>query len=163
MAVRDILLLGNPLLYQKSEPVEKGEVSSLLPVIDELHRTVIEYRSIHGNGRAIAAPQLGLLKRIICLNIDTPVTIINPVLSNLSREMIVLWDDCMSFPGLHIRLKRHKSLTLSFVDHDWNPHVWHLENDLSELIQHEYDHLDGVLAIQRAIDSHSFRMVEKVF
>ena len=156
MAISDILLLGNPLLYEKSIPVKKEEVEGLLPFIGEMQRTVEAYRSIYGAGRAIAAPQLGLLKRIICLNIDNPVAIINPVVDELSSEMMELWDDCMSFPGLLVKVRRHKSLTLSFLDPDWNLHKWHLENDLSELIQHEYDHLEGILATQRATDNRSF-------
>jgi peptide deformylase len=156
MAVKDILFLGNPMLYSTSMHVKKEEVQDLLPLINEMHHTITEYRNIYGTGRAIAAPQLGLLKRIICLNIDKPVEIINPELSDLSSEMIELWDDCMSFPGLLVKLKRHKSLTLTFVDLEWNKHTWFLENDMAELIQHEYDHLDGVLAIQKAIDHKSF-------
>jgi peptide deformylase len=156
MAVKDILFLGDPLLYAKSVPVKKEEVPDLLPMIAEMYETVAEFRTIYGNGRAIAAPQLGLLKRIICLNIDKPITIINPELSDLSNEMIELWDDCMSFPGLLVRLKRHKSLRLSFYDSEWNRHEWYVEDDMAELIQHEYDHLDGILAIQKAIDHKSF-------
>jgi peptide deformylase len=156
MAVKDILLLGDPLLYEKSAPVKKEEVPDLLPMINEMHETVAEFRALYGSGRAIAAPQLGLLKRIICLNIDKPITIINPELSDLSSEMMELWDDCMSFPGLLVRLKRHKSLRLSFFDPEWNRHEWYLEDDMAELIQHEYDHLDGILSIQKAINHKSF-------
>jgi len=156
MAVKDILLLGDPLLYKKSVPVKKEEVPDLMAMISEMHETVAEFRALYGNGRAIAAPQLGLLKRIICLNIDKPITIINPELSDLSSEMIELWDDCMSFPGLLVKLKRHKSIRLSFLDPEWNRHEWYLEDDMAELIQHEYDHLDGILAIQKAIDHKSF-------
>ncbi len=156
MAVKDILFLGDPLLYKMSLPVERDEVPDFLPMISEMHSTVAEFRSIYGKGRAIAAPQLGLLKRIICLNIDKPITMINPEISDLSSEMIELWDDCMSFPGLLVKLKRHKSLRLSFLDTEWNRHEWYLEDDMAELIQHEYDHLDGILAIQKAIDHKSF-------
>lgn len=157
MAVKDILLLGNPLLYRKSEPVLPEELPGLLPAIDEMFSTITEFRKLHGAGRAIAAPQLGLHKRIICLNIDTPVEMINPALSDLSSEMIELWDDCMSFPNLLVRLRRHKRISLSFFDRYWKQHTWHLQDDMAELIQHEYDHLEGILATQRAIDHRSFR------
>jgi peptide deformylase len=70
MAVNDILLLGNPLLYEKSVPVQPEEIPALLPKIDLLFDTVIDFRKKYGSGRAIAAPQIGLLKRIICLNIE---------------------------------------------------------------------------------------------
>lgn len=157
MAVKNILMLGNPLLHKVSEPVGAKELNSLIPVIDEMFDTVIEFRKLYGTGRAIAAPQLGLQKRIICLNIDRPVEIINPVLTDLSTEVFEMWDDCMSFPNLLVRLKRHKSLTLKFFDKNWKEHTWHLQDDMAELIQHEFDHLEGILATQRAIDSKSFR------
>lgn len=157
MAVKDVLLLGDSRLYELAEPVEKGEVPELLPKIDLMFETVLDFRKKYGVGRAIAAPQIGLSKRIICLNIDQPVEIINPQLSDLSDEMIELWDDCMSFPNLLVRVRRHKKLTLSFLDRNWEQHTWNLEDDLAELIQHEYDHLDGILATQRAINNQSFR------
>jgi peptide deformylase len=157
MAVKDILLLGNPVLYEISTPVNKNELDQLLPKIDLMFETVLDFRKKYGAGRAIAAPQIGLLKRIICLNIDQPVIMINPVLEELNNEMFEVWDDCMSFPHLLVKVRRHKKLTLTFFNLNWKKQVWHLENEMAELIQHEYDHLDGILATQRAIDSTSFR------
>ncbi len=156
MAVTDILLLGNPLLYEKSELVRKEELHSLLPKIDLMFDTVLDFRYKYGAGRAIAAPQIGLMKRIICLNTDKQVAMINPELSNLNNEMFEVWDDCMSFPNLLVKVMRHKNLTLSFFDLNWERQTWHLEDDMAELIQHEYDHLDGILATLRAIDNQSF-------
>jgi peptide deformylase len=157
MAIKDILLLGDPRLYEVADFVKIEEVPELLPKIDLMFETVLDFRKKYGVGRAIAAPQIGLPKRIICLNIDRPVELINPVLSDLSDETMELWDDCMSFPNLLVKVRRHKELTLSFVDRHWQNHTWQLEGDMAELIQHEYDHLDGILATQRAIDKRSFR------
>ncbi len=157
MAIKDILLLGNPLLYKKSERVEKDELNQLLPQINLMYETILDFRNKYGSGRAIAAPQIGLLKRIICLNIDKPLALINPALSELSPEKFEIWDDCMSFPNLLVKVIRHKKLVLSFHDINWNKQTWILEDDMAELIQHEYDHLDGILATQRAIDNKSFR------
>jgi peptide deformylase len=157
MAIKDILLLGNPILYEKSESVLPEEIPALLPKIDLMFDTVIDFRNKYSAGRAIAAPQIGLLKRIICLNTDKRVAMINPELSNLSSEMFEIWDDCMSFPNLLVKVMRHKKLTISFYDLNWERQTWHLEDDMAELIQHEYDHLDGILATQKAIDSYSFR------
>ena len=159
MAVSDILLLGNPKLYEKSIPVKKEELPVLLQPIELMFDTVIDFRKKYGVGRAIAAPQIGLQKRIICLNIDNRVAIINPVLSDLSREIFEVWDDCMSFPNILVKVNRHKTLTLSFYDLNWMKQTWKLEGDLAELIQHEYDHLDGILATQRAIDNKSFKIL----
>lgn len=157
MAIKDILLLGDPLLYEKAEPVNKQEIKQLLPKIDLMFETVLEFRRKYGAGRAIAAPQIGLLKRIICLNKDKRLAMINPELTDLSIEMFEVWDDCMSFPNLLVKVMRHKKLTISFFDLNWERQTWHLEDDMAELIQHEYDHLDGILATQKAIDNQSFR------
>jgi peptide deformylase len=157
MAVSDILLLGNPLLYEKSKTLETDEIKGLLPKIDLMFETVLDFRKKYGISRAIAAPQIGLLKRIICLNIDKPVAIINPELTNLSEELFEIWDDCMSFPNLLVKVMRHKKLTLTFYDINWKKHTWQLEDELAELIQHEYDHLDGILATQRIVDNQSYR------
>ena len=156
MPISDILLLGNPLLYEKSETVQPEELPALLPKIELMFDIVIDFRKKYGVGRAIAAPQIGLLKRIICLNTDKRVAMINPVLSKLSPEMFEVWDDCMSFPNLLVKVMRHKKLTISFFDLNRERQTWHLEDDMAELIQHEYDHLDGILATQRAINSQSF-------
>ncbi|HSH19349.1 MAG TPA: peptide deformylase [Draconibacterium sp.] len=157
MAVKDILLLGNLLLYEKSVLVNREEVKELHPKIELMFETVLDFRKKYGAGRAIAAPQIGLLKRIICLYIDKPVALINPELSDLSSEMFEVWDDCMSFPNLLVKVMRQKKLTITFYDLNWQKHCWKLKDDLAELIQHEYDHLDGILATQRAIDNQSFR------
>jgi peptide deformylase len=157
MAVNNILLLGTPQLYEKSIQVDKEELSALQPEINLMFDTILKFRTEHDFGRAIAAPQIGLQKRIICLNIDHPMAIINPTLSNLSKEMVEIWDDCMSFPNLLVKVMRHKKVTLTFYNIDWKKQVLNLEDDMAELIQHEYDHLDGILATQRAIDNKSFR------
>lgn len=157
MAIKDILLLGNPALYEISTLVKKDELPQFFSQIDFMFETILDYRRNFAVGRAIAAPQIGLQKRIICFNMDHPIAIINPTLSNLSSDMFEVWDDCMSFPKLLIKVKRHRKLTLTFFDIEWKKQVWHLEDDLAELIQHEYDHLDGILATQRAIDNKSFR------
>jgi peptide deformylase len=157
MAVSDILLLGDTRLYEKSEPVQAEEIPDLIPKINLMFDTVIDFRNKYNAGRAIAAPQIGLQKRIICLNTDRKVAMINPILVDLSDEMFEVWDDCMSFPNLLVRVMRHKKLTISFFDLNWENQIWNLEDDMAELIQHEYDHLDGILATQRAIDNQSFR------
>ncbi len=159
MSLHKILKLGDHKLYEKSTEVFQNEIETLKPEIDALHELILEYRATYGVGRGIAAPQTGLQKRIICLNIENNRhTLINPVLTNLSLEMMEIWDDCMCFPNLLVKVNRHKTCSLRFKDENWQEHTWHLENNLSELIQHEYDHLDGILATQRAINSKSFKL-----
>ena len=157
MKLHRILQLGNPLLYQVSEPVEREELADLKPVFQDLHDIILEFRAKYQAGRAIAAPQIGVMKRIICWNVTSPKVLINPELSDLSDEMIELWDDCMSFPNLLVKLRRHKSCTVCFLNENWQIQEWKLRDDLSELIQHEYDHLDGILATERALNNRSFK------
>ena len=66
----------------------------------------------------------------------------------------------MSFPELLVKVRRHYSLRMHFRDKNWEEQVWDLEGDMAELLQHEYDHLDGILATMRAIDEKSFRWRE---
>jgi peptide deformylase len=96
------------------------------------------------------------MKRLIYMCIDEPVVIINPVMTEQSEELMELWDDCLCFPDLLVRVRRHRSLRLTFRDLDWREHSVVYADDLAELMQHEYDHLDGILATQRAIDDKSF-------
>ncbi|WP_312337594.1 peptide deformylase [Anaerospora hongkongensis] len=156
--VKEILLLGNPKLYQISSPVEKSELSQLSPVIQDLHDTLLAFRNQFHAGRAIAAPQIGIHKRIVYMYINQPTVFINPVLKLIGDEEIEVMDDCMSFPNLLVKVRRHKKSRILYRDMKWNEQEMVLEGDLSELLQHEYDHLDGILATMRAIDNHSFYM-----
>jgi peptide deformylase len=156
MTVQDILLLGNLALYEISEPVAKEGLSEVESITKDLHDTMMEFRRKYGAGRAIAAPQIGVMKRIIYMHIDKPQVFINPILENLSKEMIEVWDDCMCFPDLLVRVKRHKSCIIRYRDMNWEMQSMSLEDSISELIQHEHDHLDGILAVSRAIDPRSF-------
>jgi peptide deformylase len=157
MELSEMLMLGDPRLYQVAQEVLPHELDDVRKWAEGLDSIILQFRHRYGAGRAVAAPQLGILKRLVCMHIDTPVVMINPVLSDMSKEMFELWDDCMCFPNLLVKVSRHRSCTLHFLDLEWNEHTWHLQNDLSELLQHEVDHLDGILATQRAIDAKAFR------
>lgn len=153
----DLLQLGHPLLYEVCEPVSETELPLVAEWVADLHQVMQEIRAKYNFGRAIAAPQLGIMKRLIYMNIDKPVVFINPELSDLSEEMMELWDDCMSFPNLLVKVKRHQALTITYLDENWQKQVWRMTDDLSELLQHEYDHLEGILCTMRAIDNKSFQ------
>jgi len=162
MAIREILLLGNPKLYEVSEAVKEDDLKDLPSVVSDLHDTLLGFRKKYGAGRAIAACQIGFGKRLIYMFIDRPVVFINPVLENRSKEMIEVWDDCMCFPDLLVKVMRHKRCTIRFRDLSFKEHSMKLEDDLSELLQHEYDHLDGILAVSRAIDGRSFALRNQI-
>lgn len=155
--LNDLLLLGDPRLYEKCEPVLQSELPLIPGWVADMDNVMKEIRAKYNFGRAIAAPQLGIMKRLIYMNIDKPAVFINPEFTYLSDELFDLWDDCMSFPNLLVKVKRHKKLTIKYLDESWQPQEWHMKDDLSELLQHEYDHLEGILCISRAIDHKSFK------
>ena len=153
--IRDILLLGDPALYAVSEPVVREELPAMEAVCRDLHDTLLEYRQVHGAGRAIAAPQIGVRKRLLYMYIDRPTAFVNPVLTFPDGERMAVLDDCMSFPGLLVKVHRYRRCVVTYRDLKWNERRMELEGDLSELLQHEYDHLDGILATMRADDDKS--------
>ena len=155
---REILLLGNPQLYEISEEVKREELEELRPVFEDMFDSIRGIRRDYGFGRAIAAPQIGVRKRLICMLTDKPYVIINPTLEFVGNEMMELMDDCMSFPKLLVRVRRYRHCILRYLDENWVPREKMMDDDMSELIQHEYDHLDGILATMRAIDNKSFVM-----
>ena len=158
--ILDILKLGDPRLYEICEPVLESELNQVPNWAQQLHEAMEDIRSVYGFGRGIAAPQLGIMKRMFYLNLDKPYIILNPELKNLSEEEFELWDDCMSFPNLLVKVSRHQSLTLVYRDENWKLREWEVSGAISELVQHEYDHLNGVLCTMRAIDQKSFRWKE---
>ena len=155
MAVKKILLLGNPKLYESCAPVKENDIEELKTVVQDLHDTLMDFRKKFNAGRAIAAPQIGVLKRLVYMHLQSPVVFINPVLDDFTRKTVELWDDCMSFPDILVKVKRYKNCRISFRDLKWKRHSIILEDNLSELLQHEVDHLNGILAIQRAVDNKS--------
>lgn len=153
---QQILLLGDPVLYRLSAPCKKEELPGLITIKQDLCDTLLAYRARYGAGRAIAAPQIGVQKRIIYRHLDTPILFINPRLEFPDGEMVEIRDDCMSFPGLRVRVMRHKRCVIRYKDERWHDQTLQVEGDMAELLQHEYDHLDGILATMRAIDNKSF-------
>ena len=159
MALREILLLGNENLYKVCKEISKDEINKRRQIVEDLHDTMMNFRNKYSFGRAIAAPQINELYRIIYMNFDTTsIAFINPRLEFVKDEKFEMWDDCMSYPGLEVKLYRYKTCKVYYKDLNWADCIIEFTGDLAELIQHEYDHLDGVLAVQRAIDNKSFRI-----
>ncbi len=156
--VREILKLGNPKLYEICAEVSAEDMDNVAEWVQDLHDTLMEYRKIYGAGRAVAAPQIGIGKRLLYMYTDKPYVFINPVMQFPNSETYELLDDCMSFPGLIVKVQRYKQAVISYFDMEMQPQTMHLEGDLSELLQHEFDHLDGILATMRAVDEKSLFM-----
>ncbi len=153
----DLLLLGDPRLYEACAPVLESELPLVAGWVADLHAVMADVRAKYGFGRGIAAPQIGVMKRLVYLHLDGPMVLINPALSDPSAALFELWDDCMSFPNLLVRVRRHQAVTVTYRDEHWQPRTWAVQDGLSELLQHECDHLDGVLCTMRALDTHSFK------
>ena len=155
MPLRPILQLGDPLLREKSVPVADPATREIHDLVQDLADTLAHWRSTTGYGRGIAAPQLGVLQRVIFLRLPgaDPWPLINPEIIDCSEETIVVWDACLSFLSIFMQVERHRHVTVRYQD--LNGETLEFEagdgRNLSELLQHEIDHLDGILAIDRVI------------
>ncbi len=147
-----ILPLGDPRLRLTAHPVEDPQGPNQRAEAAALKATLGAFRTLHGFGRGIAAPQVGIPKRFIALDLgEGPWCLLNPRITWRSPQTFTLWDDCMCFPHLLVRVRRHLALTLAYQDEDGVDKVWECTDpSLAELLQHELDHLDGVLAVDRA-------------
>ena len=142
----------------KSDAVDVGDNALIEKLESDLRDTTRAFNNRHGWGRAISAVQIGIPRKVIFLNEPIQRLIINPEVVNASDEMVEIWDDCMSFPELLVKVKRYKSFTLKFLDRNWRPQEQLIEGELAELIQHEMDHLNGIVATMRAIDGSQFAL-----
>src|SRR6185436_5087340 len=95
-------------------------------------------------------------------NVGEPKALINPEIVFRSEEMMELWDDCFSFPNLMVRVRRNFEIGIRYLDTHGTVVALRASGDLSELLQHEIDHLDGILATDRAIDQRSFSLRSEV-
>ena len=159
MGVREICLLGDPVLRKECKRVGRNIGADDVRTIADLRDTLENFRLTYGFGRGIAAPQIGVAKRIIYLNMNRPVenfddgfALIDPEIAKRSRRTMILWDDCFSCPELLVKVRRYLRVTLKFKDIEGRTRHLLAEGDLSELVQHEIDHINGVLSIDRAID-----------
>ena len=150
MAAHRIRQLGDPVLREVSQPVESP--AQARPVLVDLRDTLHEFQRTHGFGRGISAVQIGVLRRVIYMEFEgVSYCLVNPEFAWLSEEKFRLWDDCFSFPDLLVWLERSQSVRLHYTDEHGAAQAVDASGPLSELIQHEMDHLDGILAVDHAI------------
>lgn len=153
MPVRTIRLLGDPVLRARCRRVTRSDRAGLPGLVQDLKDTLADFKERRGFGRGIAAPQIGRADRVIYIDFEFTGPLVNPEIIHRSRRTFQLWDDCFSFPDLLVRVRRHHAIEVAFADAEGNRHLLKATGALSELLQHEIDHLDGILAIDRAIDS----------
>jgi peptide deformylase len=159
MAVREILQLGDPGLRETACAVEDARSAEVSRVVQDLADTLAHSRATTGYGRAIAAPQIGVLIRVVFLQLPAaePWPFINPEITWRSPEKMVVWDACLSFLCIFMQVERHREITVRYQDlrGEWQEVRAGVERDLSELLQHEIDHLDGILCLDRVTDMKS--------
>ncbi|MFW5786902.1 MAG: peptide deformylase [Halanaerobiales bacterium] len=162
MAVKKVLLLGNPKLRRKSVEVEEFD-EKLDKIIADLKDTLTQLQNKQNIGRALAAPQIGYLKKVIyCNTKEEEIIMINPEIVDKSEEMFAVWDSCFSFKtSFFVNIPRHKRIKVKFMDEDGREINRVFENDFSELFQHEIDHLHGILATDHLVSNKNIIMREE--
>jgi peptide deformylase len=161
MAIRRIRQLGDPILRVRCERVHDPKSPAVRLVADDLRDTLRAARTKYKMGRAMAAPQIGAPVRLVLVEITGKQrwTMVNPEITDVGPEDFLVWDDCFSFPNLLVRVTRAYRVTLTYEDLKGKSHSMELEGPMAELLQHEIDHLDGILAVDRAsgLDPFAFR------
>ena len=156
MAVRTVLQLGHPGLRETCREVPDPRAPEIQALIEDLSDTLAFWRKNTGYGRGIAAPQIGVNLRVIFLRLpgEGPWPIVNPVITERGAECMVVWDACLSFLSIFMQVERHREITMRYQDLEGQAHEIRAgeERNLSELLQHEIDHLDGILAVDRITD-----------
>jgi peptide deformylase len=151
--------MGDPVLHTPSQCVVNIHDTHVAAARRELHAGLAAFRAAHGFGRGMAAPQVGHNLRMIACNLGHPAgafTLHNPVLLALSSATITMWDDCMSFPDLLVRVRRSRTCDVQFTDDRGQVVVWrNVDTALAELLQHEVDHLDGLTAFDRMVPAET--------
>jgi peptide deformylase len=155
VAADRVLPLGDPRLRLVCQPVgDPGDPAFQLEN-QRLKAALDAFRTEFGFGRGIAAPQIGIPKRFISVNFGTGThSLLNPAITWRSPETFTLWDDCMCFPDLLVKVRRHASISITYLNEAGEPCARErLDQAESELLQHELDHLDGILATDLALDA----------
>ena len=152
--------IGDPVLSKKSSEIDIRNINNeIIDIIEDL-KTTLEY----GTGLGIAAPQIGINKRIIVIGAkkekikyndseEIPITaMINPTWKKLSDETDIQFEGCMSIPIIRGKVERYKIIELTYYDEKGNRIIKEASGFLARLIQHECDHLDGVNFIEKVVD-----------
>ena len=168
MAIRDILKMGNPDLLKVSEPVD-FEKDDLTTLIEDMKETMKA-----NEGAGLAAPQIGVFKRLVIFGFDTndrypeadsvPFTVlINPIITPLSDEQENGWEGCLSVPGLRGVVPRYTHIRYEGYDAEGNKIEREVEDFHARVVQHECDHLDGILYPMKIEDYRYFGFHEEIF
>jgi peptide deformylase len=152
MPVQSILQLGNPALRRTSDPVAEPDAEDVAALAADLRDTLLAHRDRSGYGRGIAAPQLDRTRRVIHVELEGSHTLVNPRISARSEATCELWDACFSYFSIAFPVRRHLLVEVKYQDLRGRDRRLEATGHLAELLQHEIDHLDGVLAIDLVTD-----------
>jgi peptide deformylase len=169
MAVRDVLRMGHPVLRERSKPVEAFGTAELLDLVGDMKETMAAK-----NGAGLAAPQIGVGQRVVIFGVqknprypdaeEVPFTVlVNPKIVLLTREVEEGWEGCLSVPGMRGLVPRYTRLRYSGYDEHGQPIEREAEGFHARVVQHECDHLDGILYPQRMTDLAKFGFNEELF
>lgn len=152
MTIRQVLQLGDPRLREVCTRVGHPVCEEVEQVLTDLEDTLRHWRETTTYGRGIAAPQIGVMQRIVFMNVDKPWPLINPEIVERSPVTTVVWDACLSFLCIFCEVIRNEWVRVRYQDQFGEWHEITADGELSELLQHEIDHLDGILALDRITD-----------
>jgi peptide deformylase len=169
MAARDVLRMGHPVLREKAKPVEAFGTPELLALVQDMKDTMAAK-----NGAGLAAPQIGVSERVVIFGVDknprypdaeeVPFTVlVNPKIVLLTREVEEGWEGCLSVPGMRGLVPRYARLQYSGFDEHGSPIEREAEGFHARVVQHECDHLDGILYPQRMTDLSKLGFNEELF
>src|SRR3982751_2320654 len=169
MAVREVLRMGHPVLREKSKAVDRTATPELRQLIADMKETMAAQ-----SGAGLAAPQIGVSQRVVIFGVEAnprypdaepvPFTVlVNPKIVILTREIEEDWEGCLSVPGMRGVVPRYKKLRYSGFDIEGNPFEREAEGFHARVVQHECDHLDGILYPQRMTDMSRFGFNEELF
>ena len=149
MAVRRVIQMGHPLLREVSKPVaaEEFDTEAFQRLCDDLLETMLDY-----DGVGLAAPQIGVLKRVVVLELDDeegPEFLVNPVIEVIADSSRFTWEGCLSVEGLRGRVERPDQVRVRAFDRDGSRKGYELHGYPAVVVQHECDHLDGVLYVDK--------------
>jgi peptide deformylase len=157
VSVREVLQLGDPDLRRVSREV--GVEDDLFHLMQDLGDTLHHWRDTTTYGRGIAAPQIGVDLRVVHIDLGAPWTLVNPRIVTRSEETWTPWDACLSVSVQFFgQVTRHRWIEIEWDGVEGERHRLRAEDELAELLQHELDHLDGLLFTDRLVDTSTLCM-----
>ena len=157
MAIRNLRYDGDMILYKESKRVEVFD-EHLKQMVEDMFETMYKY-----NGVGLAAPQIGILKRVLVIDTGEEgekLEMINPTITKLEKE-VILSEGCLSFPNVFGNVRRYNYTEAEYMTKTGEKKTIKAEGLLAQAIQHEIDHLNGVLFIDQVLDGKFYTFDDK--